>query len=98
MEKEIIAAYYQKYHTTLVEKVMPFWLKYAIDESGALNNCLAEDGTVLSKDRYIWSQGRALWTFSAMYNRIEKRKEYLDIAKGLFNYLRKTGRCCPGSF
>jgi len=98
MEKEIIAAYYQKYHTTLVEKVMPFWLKYAIDESGALNNCLAEDGTVLSKDRYIWSQGRALWTFSALYNRVEKKQEYLDVAHGLFGYLKGTGRSADGKW
>ena len=98
MEKEIIAAYYQKYHTTLVEKVMPFWLKYAIDESGALNNCLAEDGTVLSKDRYIWSQGRALWTFSALYNRVEQKQEYLDVAHGLFGYLKGTGRSADGKW
>ncbi len=65
---------------------MPFWLKYSLDESGAINNCLTEDGTILAKDRYIWSQGRALWTFSAMYNRIEKKKEYLNVADGLFKF------------
>jgi hypothetical protein len=27
-----------------------------------------------------------------MYNRIEKKKEYLDKTTGLFNYLLKTGR------
>lgn len=78
---------YRQYSNTLNNEVMPFWLKYSGDESGAINNCLAEDGTVLSRDRYIWSQGRALWTFSAMYNRIEKRPEYLSRANGLFRYL-----------
>lgn len=84
--------YYKLYKDTLTEEVIPYWLKFAMDESGAINNCIDEDGSLLSKDRYIWSQGRALWTFSAMYNRIEKRKEYLDMADGLFGYLSKIGR------
>lgn len=98
MKREERNVYYQKYHTALVEQVMPFWLKYAVDESGALNNCLAEDGTVLSKDRYIWSQGRALWTFSALYNRVEQKQEYLDVAHGLFRYLKGTGRSEDGKW
>ena len=82
----------RKYHRVLTEEVLPFWLRFGLDASGALNNCMAEDGTVLKKDRYIWSQGRALWTFSAMYNRVEPRQEYLEAAKGLFSYLRSHGR------
>jgi len=81
-----------QYYHTLVDEIVPYWMKHSLDPSGAINNCLAEDGTVLSKERYIWSQGRALWTFSALYNRIEQKKEYLDVATGLFQYLLKTGR------
>ena len=77
--------FYKQYYDTLMNEVMPFWMNNSLDESGAINNCIAEDGTVLSRNRYIWSQGRALWTFSAMYNRIEKRQEYLDVATGIFN-------------
>ena len=96
--KELFEKYYKQYSDTLNKEVIPFWLKYSIDESGAINNCITEDGKILSKDRYIWSQGRALWTFSAMYNRIEKKQEYLDVATGLFNYLRKTGRSEDGKW
>lgn len=84
--------YYKLYSETLNNEVIPYWLKNSKDESGAINNCIAEDGSLLSKDRYIWSQGRALWTFSAMYNRIEKKQEYLDMANGLFGYLSKIER------
>ena len=84
---KIFLSYQTQYRKTLTEEVIPYWLKYSSDESGAVNNCLSEDGRVLSKDRYIWSQGRALWTFSAMYNRIDKKDEYLQFAKGLFKYL-----------
>lgn len=94
---EKLPGFGQKYYDALTNEVMPFWLKHAVDESGAINNCISEEGKVISKDRYIWSQGRALWTFSAMYNHIEKSEKYLSVAKGLFEYLisigaRKDGR------
>ncbi len=90
--------FYELYKDSLNNKIIPFWLKYSLDESGAINNCLSEDGKILVKDRYIWSQGRALWTFSAMYNRIEKKEEYLKAADGLFNYLVNTGRTPDGKW
>lgn len=86
------AAMSAMYRKILTEEVIPFWLRYGKDPSGAINNCMAEDGTILSKDRYIWSQGRALWTFSAMYNRIRKDAAYLEMADGLFGYLKEHGR------
>ena len=59
---------------------------------------MKEDGTVLCRDRYIWSQGQALWTFSALYNRIEPRQEYLRAADGLFRYLSENGRDKTGKW
>ena len=96
--KTLFAQYYKQYADALNNEVMPFWLKYSGDASGAINNCLTEDGKVLSRDRYIWSQGRALWTYSALYNRVEKKPEYLERATGLFNYLCKTGRGADGKW
>lgn len=90
--------YYSYYHDTLCNEVIPYWLNNAFDGSGAINNCMAEDGRVLSKDRYIWSQGRALWTFSAMYNRIEQKPEYLETAHGLFRYLANIGTNPDGTW
>ena len=96
--KSLFKNYFDQYSNALNNEVMPYWLKHSGDASGAINNCLAEDGTVLSRDRYIWSQGRALWTYSAMYNRIEKKPEYLERATGLFNYLKGTGRSADGKW
>ena len=96
--QNLFETYYQQYSHTLNKEVMPYWLKYSADDTGAINNCLAEDGTLQSRDRYIWSQGRALWTYSAMYNRIEKKQEYLERATGLFNYLKGTGRSADGKW
>ena len=88
MNNQILMRLYRQYNDTLVNQVLPYWIKFSVDQSGAINNCLSESGDIISKDRYIWSQGRALWTFSAMYNRIEAKSEYLDIANGLFRYLK----------
>jgi len=87
------ASWRERYRTTLLDQVIPFWMRYSLDpETGAISNCLDDDGTVLSRDRYLWSQGRALWTFSALYNRVEPRPEWLAVARGLFGYLREHGR------
>lgn len=94
--KELFKKYHDLYENMLLTEVVPFWLKYSGDESGAINNCLTEDGRVLSRDRYIWSQGRALWTYSALYNRIEKDDEYLRRADGLFSYLTSIGTDAEG--
>lgn len=82
----------QLYRRTLLEDVVPFWTTHALDPSGAINNCIDDAGVVLSRDRYLWSQGRALWTFSALYNRIEQREEWLDVARGIAGYLYEHGR------
>lgn len=81
------------YRKTLLADVVPFWMKYSLDpRTGAINNCLADDGRLLSEDKYLWSQGRALWTFSALYNRVERRPEWLAVARGLYDYLAHRGR------
>ena len=80
------------YFDYLYNKIIPFWENYSLDENdGALNNCIDNNGKIVSKDRYIWSQARALWTFSSLYNNIEKKEKWLSIASGIFEYLKKNG-------
>jgi N-acylglucosamine 2-epimerase len=66
-------------HAELYEHVMPFWLDRAIDPKGGLNTCFADDGTLLSRDKWLWSQWRAVWVFSRLF-RITHEQRYLDIA------------------
>jgi N-acylglucosamine 2-epimerase len=80
------------YRQHLLEFVMPFWLRYAVDEThGGLLTCLEDDGRVVSTDKYLWSQTRALWTFSALYRRIEPRNEWIEVAHRLFAFCRRHG-------
>ena len=80
------------YGKTLLEDIVPFWMKYGIDrEHGGISNVLDDSGRAVNHDKYTWSQGRALWTFSALYNRVEKRPEWLAFARHLFRYLETHG-------
>ncbi|MBI4672055.1 MAG: AGE family epimerase/isomerase [Chloroflexi bacterium] len=82
-----------QYRAELLDRVVPFWMKYGIDwKNGGINTCLADDGKVLSQDKYVWSQLRAVWTFSALYNKIEPRQEWLDVAAHIFNFIKRWGR------
>ncbi len=79
------------YRRTLLEDVIPFWTKYAIDPNGGINTCIQDNGEVVSRDRWNWSQWRALWVFSKLYNAIEPREEWLQIARGIYNFQTKHG-------
>ena len=77
----------------LLTYIMPFWTRYCIDdENGGVNNIVNDDGTVRSTDKLIWSQGRALWTFSALYRHIDRNPLYLEIADNLAALLQRTRR------
>jgi len=81
------------YRAELLERVAPFWLEHAIDwQNGGLLTCISDEGEVLSQDKYLWSQLRAIWTFSALHNKIESRQEWLDVAQHIFEFVKKYGR------
>ena len=81
------------YRAELLERTVPFWLQHAMDwEQGGLCSCISDTGKILSTDKYMWSQLRAIWTFSALYNQIEKRQEWLDAAQHIFEFARRYGR------
>ncbi len=82
-----------QYRSELLDRTIPFWLKHAVDwENGGICTCISDQGQVLSTDKYMWSQLRAIWTFSALYNRIERRQEWLDVAEEIFAFVKKCGR------
>lgn len=82
-----------QYRSLLLDGIAPFWLERGIDrEHGGVLSCMSEDGKVLSGDKFIWSQARSVWTFSALYNRIEPRPEFLDAARNSVRFLLAHGR------
>jgi N-acylglucosamine 2-epimerase len=85
------------YREMLLDGIVPFWKKFGIDEElGGVLSCMQEDGARISTDKYVWSQARWVWTCSALYNRIEKRPEFLDWARGTIDFLLRHGRDSHG--
>lgn len=86
-------ALYKLYRAELLERTIPFWLKHGLDWlHGGICTCISDEGRVLSGDKYVWSQLRAIWTFSALYNKIERKPEYLEAATHIFNFIKDCGR------
>lgn len=93
------AALLGQYRSELLDRTVPFWLRHGLDwENGGICTVLSDDGKVLSHDKYMWSQLRAIWTFSALYNEIEQRREWLDAAIHIFEFVRKHGRDQAGDW
>ena len=81
------------YRAELLDRTIPFWLTHAMDwEHGGICTCIADTGEILNTDKYMWSQLRAIWTFSALYNQIEPRSEWLDAAQHIFEFAKRYGR------
>lgn len=86
-----------QYRRLLLDDVVPFWFRHGIDwEHGGVLSCLRDDGSVASGDKFIWSQARSVWTFSALYNRVEKRPEFLRAAENSVRFLLRHGRDAEG--
>jgi N-acylglucosamine 2-epimerase len=82
----------KQYKSELLENVIPFWEKNSVDEEyGGFFTCLDRQGKVFDTDKFIWLQGRQVWMFSSLYNRVEQRKEWLDIAIHGAEFLKKFG-------
>lgn len=82
----------EQYKSELLEKVLPFWLNMSQDkEFGGYFTCLERDGKVFDTDKFVWLQGRQVWMFSTLYNKVEKRQEWLDCAIQGAEFLKKYG-------
>jgi len=88
-----------QYRSELLDRTIPFWLKYGIDwKHGGVCTCISDDGKIQSEDKYVWSQLRAIWTFSALYNKTESRQDFLDAATHIFNFIKRRGRNAKGDW
>jgi N-acylglucosamine 2-epimerase len=81
------------YTELLLDGIVPFWARHGVDaQHGGVQSCMEENGKPVSGDKYIWSQARWIWTCSALYNRIEKRPEFLAWARSTIEFLLRHGR------
>lgn len=78
------------YREVLLNDIVPFWTKHSVDwVNGGYYSYLDRDGTILNTDKSVWILGRQCWLYSRLYNTVEKRSEWLDIAKNGYDFLNK---------
>lgn len=80
------------YHDALFDDVIPFWERHAIDwEVGGYFTCLDREGRVYDTDKFMWLQWRQVWTFCMLYNRYQRRPEWLRLAQHGVEFLLAHG-------
>ncbi len=87
------------YKNALLNDVLPFWERHSLDwEQGGYYTCLDRDGKVYDTDKFIWLQNRQVWTFSMLYNQLEKRETWQSIARNGAHFLSQHGRDADGNW
>ena len=94
-----ILKYKEIYRENLLNDVIPFWRNNSEDkEYGGFFTCLDEKGQVYDTDKFIWLQGRQIWTFSMLYNQVEQKKEWIDFAIRGAEFLMANGHDESGNW
>ena len=89
----MLERYAARYRHELVERVVPFWMQHSLDrQAGGYFTCLDRDGSVYDTRKYLWLQGRQVWMFSRLYNELEPRSDYLDVAALGLRFIRAHAR------
>ena len=87
------------YKDELLKNVIPFWENHSLDkEYGGYFTCLDRYGRTYDTDKFIWLQGRQAWMFSFLYNHVEKRESWLQIAKSGIDFLKEKAMTDDGDF
>lgn len=80
------------YRAQLLDDVLPFWIDHAIDrEHGGFTTFLDQDGSLLSTDKPMWVQGRFVWLLARLYNTLESRREWLELARHGLDFIAAHG-------
>ena len=87
------------YRDELLNNVIPFWMHYSKDrECGGYLTSLDRDGSVYDTDKWMWLQGREMWTFAALCRHVEQRREWLDMALHGARFIRSYGADASGAY
>ena len=90
----------------LREDLLGFWMPRCLDKAnGGYFNCFTNDGSrLVSTDKYTWSQGRFLWTFSKLATTDApifddaERAEFLAYAKSGRDFLLRHVLIAPDDY
>jgi len=74
----------------LMGDVLPFWTQHAVDrQQGGFLISLDRHGKVLDTDKAVWQQARFTWLLAELYNQLEPRPEWLELAQHGGQFLKQ---------
>ncbi len=80
----------EHYRRDLTGDILPFWLKHGLDKvNGGIYTCVDREGRLMDSTKSVWFQGRTAFVYSFAYNNVEKRPEYLDMARSCLDFIEK---------
>ncbi|HAH36446.1 MAG TPA: N-acylglucosamine 2-epimerase [Algoriphagus sp.] len=92
-------SYAKFYSNALLQNIIPFWKKNSLDrEFGGYFTCLNQNGDVYDTDKFVWLQGRQVWTFAMLFNQVKNQPDWLEISQLGIDFLKKYGMDSDGNF
>lgn len=80
------------YQDGLLNDILPFWIDNAVDTThGGFITALNRDGSIIDTDKGMWQQGRFTWLLGTLYNSVEPREAWLDLARHGINFINQHG-------
>ncbi|MBD5323798.1 MAG: N-acylglucosamine 2-epimerase [Bacteroides sp.] len=80
----------ERYQRDLTGDILPFWLNHGLDKvNGGVYTCVDREGRLMDSTKSVWFQGRCAFVYSFAYNNVEKRPEYLDMARSCIDFIEK---------
>jgi mannose/cellobiose epimerase-like protein (N-acyl-D-glucosamine 2-epimerase family) len=72
----------KQYERDIFKDFFPFLDKHVVDHKlGGFMTNVDRDGTLLNTVKNTWYCGRGIWAYSFLYNNLDKKQRYLDIAE-----------------
>lgn len=86
-----VLAYAKELEEHLLRDVMPFWEGSCLDRTyGGYLTCFDREGNLTDDSKYTWFQGRQLYVYSRLFNKVERRPEWLEHAKWGYDFIVKN--------
>lgn len=86
--KKYLTEWRDRYISDLTSDILPFWLEHGLDRvNGGVYTCVDREGNLMDSTKSVWFQGRCAFIYSFAYNNVEKRPEYLEMAKSCLDFI-----------
>lgn len=80
----------EQYRYDLFDDFLPFLEKYVIDHKYGGFMCNTDrEGNNITKNKSAWYEGRGIWVYSFLYNKVDPNPKYLEVARKSVEFILK---------